>query len=41
MTEEENLIIKEIDDNFIAIANSMKDIDQAINKAQEKVKNVA
>ena len=35
MTEEENLIIKEIDDNFIAISNSMKDIDQAINAINE------
>lgn len=30
MTEEENAVIKEIDDNFIAISNSMKDIDSAI-----------
>ena len=40
MTEEENLIIKEIDDNFIAIANSMKDIDQAINAINECVVNL-
>ncbi len=31
MTEEENVIIKEIDDNFIAISNSMKDIDSALD----------
>ena len=37
MTEEENTIIKEIDDNFISISNSMKDIDTAINGITECV----
>jgi hypothetical protein len=40
MTEDENLIMQEIDDNFIAISNSMGDIDRAINAINQCVVNL-